>query len=693
MSIELSVIVCTYNRSALVAQVIESLAALRADRARFEVLVVDNNSSDDTRMVTERYAAQLPNVRYVLEQRQGLSHARNAGLQAAYGSYVAYIDDDCKLPEGWLERLTAVIGAHAPAVCGGPALAFYDGLRPTWFRDAYGSYDLGGTARPLLRQYLYGMNMTFERATLQALGGFNPAYGMAGSAIGYGEEIEVQRKLRAWRADATIYYDPELYVYHLVRPEKMTVRWILRQRFANGEFAYRVLVGEDTATAGYGQLARRALLAAGGLLCDLSVGLSLRDRQQYPCTQNYLYEQALRHVERLGSLFEQFRQVSRRRVRPAAQGRRMSREERAMDWLDRARRHLARRLLQEPTARLDAAAIGAQIAWSGVNLPGAPRRIRREAIGVLRTLKGQQRPAAQATHPEEVRRTNKLPIIFIHRGNSDYLRYSLGQARRSNPDTPIYLLGNESNDRYAEVTHLPYRQFYERAAELDQTFSHFSTNGLDYERFNFQRWLILDEFLQAYGYGQCLYLDSDVLLFTDVTLDRLRFVDYELAIAHDTGSVCFVNRRETLHELGDFILKIYRRDDRYHYERMVAHYVTRRNSRLPGGACDMMALAYFREADYGRVGDVAALGDGSVYDQAVGAPQGFVMRDGVKQLDWEAGVPYGTLASSGRRIRFNALHFQGLVGKALIAQAYKQADAAYGPLAAEHVAPNQSSTP
>jgi glycosyltransferase involved in cell wall biosynthesis len=314
MAPEISVVVCTYNRSDLAARAVASLVAQPFDPARHEIVVVDNASPDDTRAVVESFARRHPHVRYECETLQGLSHARNAGLRAARGAYVAYVDDDCVIPDGWLAALAEVLAARAPAICGGPALAFFDGPRPAWFRDAYGSYELGGEARPLDQQYLYGMNITFRREVIESLGGFNPAYGMVGSAIGYGEEIELQRKLRARQPDAEIFYDPRLYVYHLVRPEKMTASWIVRQRFANGEFAYRLFGGEENASVSYLALARRAALAAGLLAADVAVGLPLRDRRAYPYAQNYLYEHALRHLERLGGLFEQFRQVSRRRV-------------------------------------------------------------------------------------------------------------------------------------------------------------------------------------------------------------------------------------------------------------------------------------------------------------------------------------------------------------------------------------------
>lgn len=359
----------------------------------------------------------------------------------------------------------------------------------------------------------------------------------------------------------------------------------------------------------------------------------------------------------------------------------------------RAAQRAYRRMYATPLQRAEALAMKWRITLLGSTFYDRYRRVRDVAARLPRGLARRLRPTAAPTHRTTTRPAaamlpgsaqggatpaHGLPIVLMHRGNSDYLRYTIGQARRSNPTSPIYLLGDQQNDQYPEAIHLPYRTFYTRAAQLERAFRHFSTNGLEYTRFDFQRWLILDEFLHAQGHAACIYIDSDVLLFTDVTRDRERFADFDFAIAHITGSVFYLNRLAALRDLGDFILGIYTGKDRYHYDRMVAHYVTRHRNGLPGGACDMMALDYYHEAHYGRIGDVAAVRDGSVYDLAIGAEQGFVMQDGLKDLEWREGVPYGRLATSGHSVRFHSLHCQGKRGKAQIAPFYERAGAAYG---------------
>ncbi|MGD8380729.1 MAG: glycosyltransferase, partial [Syntrophobacterales bacterium] len=94
--IKISVIVCTYNRAELLGGTLRTLCHQTLDTSEYEVIVVDNNSTDNTREVVDEFCRRSSNVRYCFEPQQGLSHARNQGLQEAKGKYVAYIDDDAR---------------------------------------------------------------------------------------------------------------------------------------------------------------------------------------------------------------------------------------------------------------------------------------------------------------------------------------------------------------------------------------------------------------------------------------------------------------------------------------------------------------------------------------------------------------------------------------------------------------------
>jgi glycosyltransferase involved in cell wall biosynthesis len=303
----ISVIICTYNRAALLAMVLETVCRQTLAQSEYEVIVVDNNSSDDTPAVCEKFAEHCCNLRSVVEYQQGLSHARNRGWQEAQGDYVAYIDDDCTAPEGWLAVAGEIIQHTAPDVFGGPYFAFYQTPKPAWFRDSYGSWQPAEQATSIAPQQLHGGNFFLRRALLAQLGGFKPTLGMYGNIIAYGEESELLLRLQAIRPATTFYYAPRLFVYHLVRSDKMSITWQIRSRFARGRAVYHVRGLPDQQEGGRLYTLWQMVQAMRHLIWGMSVKTILRDRAQYPYFQNYWCESALRPLRTLGMAYEHYR--------------------------------------------------------------------------------------------------------------------------------------------------------------------------------------------------------------------------------------------------------------------------------------------------------------------------------------------------------------------------------------------------
>ncbi len=310
--IRISVVVCTYNRAQMLTRALRSLVQQELDSGLYEIIVVDNNSNDGTRHIVNNFRRQYPNIRYIFEPRQGLSYARNRGWQEARGKYVGYVDDDCKIPENWLSVAKEIIEEKAPGVFGGPYFAFYNSSKPRWFKDSYGSHYQGNKARILAEnEYLDGSNIFFRRELLEVLKGFDPSLGMSGRRIAYGEETALLRRIRATMPEQIIYYDSRLRVHHLVPKKKMSMRWIIRQRFADGRSSHLVFTRNMQVTNRVRLLYRvsRTIL---NLSLDLVQGIFLRDRTRYPCLQNYLSERTFRYIQQLGSLYEEIRSGKRK---------------------------------------------------------------------------------------------------------------------------------------------------------------------------------------------------------------------------------------------------------------------------------------------------------------------------------------------------------------------------------------------
>lgn len=303
----ISVVVCTYNRAELACLAVNSLCCQTLSPDSYEIIVVDNGSTDGTEAtIADLQAVYVGHtVRYICEKRQGLSHARNRGYQEATGSYVAYLDDDGRAPNHWLHSACTLIREQQPAALGGPIVPFYLAEKPAWFRDAYGAVQKTDSARPLRAgEFLNGGNMIWRKDLLVALGGFDTAFGMRGTSIGYGEETEFQLRLRVRDPQALLYYDPDLFAYHLVRPEKWAWPWLVRARFADGRQHYHA-----APNAHFRQSARLSTIVKVAVRCvlvgwELSFGALLRNRVKYPYAQNFWYEQTLRHVTALGAYAE-----------------------------------------------------------------------------------------------------------------------------------------------------------------------------------------------------------------------------------------------------------------------------------------------------------------------------------------------------------------------------------------------------
>lgn len=234
----ISIAVCTYNNAASLAMTLESLTGLACppDLA-YEILVIDNNSGGETREVFERYRETLgTRLRYVFESRQGLSHARNRAAKEAAGDIVSYIDDDVKVEPGWLAAVAAAFEKYAPAIVGGRSYLIYPSARPAWLPDRgeglLSRLDYGDEAIVDTDRQLFGLNFSVKKEWLEKAGGFDGVLGRCGRSLRSGEEMDLQKRIRAQGGIAV--YEPRAIVGHVVSVERLKKRWLLRRFFAAG---------------------------------------------------------------------------------------------------------------------------------------------------------------------------------------------------------------------------------------------------------------------------------------------------------------------------------------------------------------------------------------------------------------------------------------------------------------------------
>jgi len=314
--VRFTVAVCTFNRAGMLRGCLEDLVALAPPAGGHEILVVDNNSSDATREVVEGFMSDAPELRYLFEPEQGLSHARNAACRAARGEYVVFFDDECRIPFGYLRIADEVVDQRAPSIFGGLIVPRFTTPPPPWYLDGYGGNGrLGTEARSLASdEFLAGGNIAVRRSVAEELGGFDPDLGMIGGRIRFGEETDLQLRHRAAHPDDPVHYDPRLVVEHIERAEKYRLRFTALSRFHSGMASSRMFVHRLPALP-------RPLLAAAAcgiivvlalwLVASATLGVLVRPRSRYPHPGNYAHERLLPRVERLATAVGILRDVVR----------------------------------------------------------------------------------------------------------------------------------------------------------------------------------------------------------------------------------------------------------------------------------------------------------------------------------------------------------------------------------------------
>lgn len=293
-----SVVICSYNRIEHVLPSVESVLAQTLPSGEYEVVVVDNCSTDGTAEAVQALAADNPEVRYLYEGRLGLATARNTGWQAARGTYVAFLDDDARAGTDWLETARDLIERNPENLCcvGGPIHPFYTSPKPDWWLDSYEIRTRGDVQRHLNRGEAFsGSNMIWRREILETYGGFESTAGMKGAELGMGEETALFRRVWDGEPNPIFLYEPDLRVYHWVPAEKMTMRYILKRATANGQFEARFALAQEGSS-------RLRLVGATLRTIAVEIPTVLLKRRHYRTTQNWYFEHCFIPIQHVSTL-------------------------------------------------------------------------------------------------------------------------------------------------------------------------------------------------------------------------------------------------------------------------------------------------------------------------------------------------------------------------------------------------------
>jgi len=240
MSIIISAIICTHNRAEYLTQAIQSLVDQRIPKDKYEIIVVDNCSTDSTKEVVRRFSRKC-NLRYLYEPTLGANYARNAGWRNARGKYVAYLDDDTVACHIWLDKILEVFETVTPrpGCIGGRVEPIWEIARPKWLSDwlLHGLAIINWSETPRVLpnisvEWLVSANIAFPVEVLERFGGFHLGLGRLGKNLLSGDEILLEKQIL--KAGYSCFFHPEIAVKHHIPKSRLKKDWFIRRYFWQG---------------------------------------------------------------------------------------------------------------------------------------------------------------------------------------------------------------------------------------------------------------------------------------------------------------------------------------------------------------------------------------------------------------------------------------------------------------------------
>lgn len=237
-----SFIICTYNRASYLGDTLRSLLDFHTTDYHYEIIVIDNNSSDDTAGVSQKYrtiASQKGlKLHYHKETKQGLSFARNRGIRESAAKNVVFFDDDIRATKSLIPAWCAFFDQYPEATAaGGKIHVQFDAPRPDWMSHfllpLLGHHDLGNRQKEYpVGKYPFGGNMGFRKSIFDKVGLFNTELGRKGNQLNAAEEKELFQRIRG--LSNPIHYLPYAFLYHRVDSKRLTIDFIRKQALGLG---------------------------------------------------------------------------------------------------------------------------------------------------------------------------------------------------------------------------------------------------------------------------------------------------------------------------------------------------------------------------------------------------------------------------------------------------------------------------
>jgi glucosyl-dolichyl phosphate glucuronosyltransferase len=243
--IQLSVVIPTCNRHELLSKLLQSILKQTLPQEYYEIIVVDNGSTDNTRYVFKQYADKIKNMVYIYDDHPGLHVGRHIGLKAARSEILVYVDDDIRAFPTWLEGIAESFKDSATVLVGGNNLPEYETVPPLWADELWSTtpwgktlihwslLDFGLEHQQIDPNYVWGCNFAIRKPVLQDLGGFHPD-AMPEHLLKYRGDGETAVTLKLAQKGYKAVFNPKASIYHFVPTSRMTLEYLYKRGYAQG---------------------------------------------------------------------------------------------------------------------------------------------------------------------------------------------------------------------------------------------------------------------------------------------------------------------------------------------------------------------------------------------------------------------------------------------------------------------------
>ena len=277
----LSIIICTYNRVDFLKKCIDSILKQISTNNGIEIVVIDNNCNDGTKEYINNINSTY--INYFLETKQGLSHARNKGIEVSKGDFLAFVDDDATIDEKWLKSLLYHLkNQNINHIYGGPIFPNFEVKCPKWIDDGYfirkfKSSD-GYLDKLTAQDGFSGGNMCIPKNIFDKVGVFNTDLGMQGKEMGLGEESELFFRIHNQIKEVKLYNINDMSITHFEAKFKLEKKYLKdRISLSSLQFTNRLLAEKNLKSKImiYGKIVKQII----ELKCNIILSLFITKRK------------------------------------------------------------------------------------------------------------------------------------------------------------------------------------------------------------------------------------------------------------------------------------------------------------------------------------------------------------------------------------------------------------------------------